>query len=415
MASFLLKDVRIFDGETTIDRGSVLIEDGKISKISSSSIEYHGPTYSKPGHTLIPGLIDVHIHADSANPVALPQSLRFGVTTVCDMHNEWPNILKLKEQIKGGDCADLKYTSFAATIDMGWPMPIVLAHKKDEATLKEIATWPKLVNAEDGRNYVQARLKEGVNYIKLMHESGKVMGAEFNKPTLELQKAVIEEAHKNGLKVVAHSTCLDDTMEMLEAGVDGMTHTFIDQPPNEKVIAAYKKYNAHCNPTLSAMGSGTTEGQKVQEKFAHDPRVADLIPELQRQQMCMCMAFAKETGASYENGFETVRQLHKAGVTVLCGSDSAGPAVGTCWGLSAHQELYLFVKECGFTPEEALKSATSLAANRFEFKDRGLIKEGLRADLLLVGGNPLEDIDRTLDIRGVWMQGELCSTYKANF
>ena len=415
MASFLIKDVRIFDGDDTIDNGSVLIENGKISKVSSSPIEYSGQTISKPGHTLIPGLIDVHIHADHANPIALPQSLRFGVTTVCDMHNEWQNILKLKEQMKGGDCADLKYTSFAATIDMGWPMPIVLAHNKEEATLAEIATWPKLVTPEDGRKYVQDRLKDGVHYIKLMHESGKVMGAEFNMPSLELQKAVIDEAHKHGLKVVAHATCMSDTLEMLDAGVDGMTHTFLDQPPNDRLIAAYKKANAHCNPTLSAMGSGTTEGQKIQEKFAHDPRVANLIGEKERGQMCMCMAFAKESGGSYYHGFETVRQLKAAGVPVLCGSDSAGPAVGTCWGLSAHQELYLFVKECGFSPEEALKTATSLAAERFEFKDRGRIAEGMRGDLVLIEGNPLDDIDYTLDIRGVWTQGELCSTYKGNF
>lgn len=70
MASFLLKDVRIFDGEDTIDNGSILVENGKITKVSPSSIEYSGPTFSKPGHTVLPGLIDVHIHADKGNEVA---------------------------------------------------------------------------------------------------------------------------------------------------------------------------------------------------------------------------------------------------------------------------------------------------------------------------------------------------------
>jgi dihydroorotase-like cyclic amidohydrolase len=125
MASFLLKNVRIFDGDKTIDKGCVLVEGGKISKVSETAPNYSGTTYSKPGHTLIPGLIDTHVHCDGANEVALPQSLRFGVTTVCDMHNEFNNILKLREQIKGGECADLKTTSFAATIDNGWPMPVV--------------------------------------------------------------------------------------------------------------------------------------------------------------------------------------------------------------------------------------------------------------------------------------------------
>jgi imidazolonepropionase-like amidohydrolase len=85
MASFVLKDVRIFDGENTIEKGFVLVESGKISKVSSSNIQFDGQSFSKPGHTVLPGLIDVHIHADKANPAALPQSLRFGVTTVCDM------------------------------------------------------------------------------------------------------------------------------------------------------------------------------------------------------------------------------------------------------------------------------------------------------------------------------------------
>lgn len=189
--------------------------------------------------------------------------------------------------------------------------------KHGSQTLAEIATWPKLVTPEDGRQYVKDRLKENVDYIKLMHESGKILGAEFNKPSLELQKAIIEDAHKAGLKVVAHSTCLDDTLEILNAGVDGMAHTFVDQPPNETLIAAYKKNNAHCNPTLATMGSATEEGQKTQEKFAHDPRVQHLIGDAERQRMCMCMAFANHSGATSANAFETVRQLKKAGITIL--------------------------------------------------------------------------------------------------
>ena len=77
-----------------------------------------------------------------------------------------------------------------------------------------------------------------------------------------------------------------------------------------------------------------------------------------------------------------------------------------------HHELSLFVNECGFTPEEALRSATFAPAKRFNFTDRGQIKEGLRADLVLVEGNPLEDISHTLDLRAVWIAGELCSLYK---
>jgi imidazolonepropionase-like amidohydrolase len=76
-----------------------------------------------------------------------------------------------------------------------------------------------------------------------------------------------------------------------------------------------------------------------------------------------------------------------------------------------HQELYLFVHKAGMTPEEALRSATSLNAKCFRFDDRGRLAEGLNADLLLVEGNPLENIDDTLNIRGVWRDGRLCSAH----
>ena len=98
-------------------------------------------------------------------------------------------------------------------------------------------------------------------------------------------------------------------------------------------------------------------------------------------------------------------------LTAYSGSDAAGPALGTAYGLSVHHELYLFVHKVGMTPKEALRSATSLPAKRFQFADRGKLAEGLRGDLLLVEGNPLEDIDATLNIRGVWREGVLCTTY----
>lgn len=76
-----------------------------------------------------------------------------------------------------------------------------------------------------------------------------------------------------------------------------------------------------------------------------------------------------------------------------------------------HQELYLLVQKIGMTPVEALRSATSLIAECFRFEDRGRLAEGLNADLLLVEGNPLQNIDDTLNIRGVWRDGQACTVY----
>lgn len=88
------------------------------------------------------------------------------------------------------------------------------------------------------------------------------------------------------------------------------------------------------------------------------------------------------------------------------GTDSSNHLVGTRAGMSVHQELWLYVNRCGLTPLEALASATSKIANRFELLDRGRVKEGLQADLLLVSGNPGQTIDAITDVKAVWRNGE---------
>jgi imidazolonepropionase-like amidohydrolase len=74
--------------------------------------------------------------------------------------------------------------------------------------------------------------------------------------------------------------------------------------------------------------------------------------------------------------------------------------------------MFLFVDKCGFSPIEALQSATNVVAKCFRFEDRGIIREGLRADLVLVEGDPTKDIDASLNLRGVWREGVLAGFYE---
>ncbi|KAK7183936.1 hypothetical protein DPSP01_011740 [Paraphaeosphaeria sporulosa] len=414
MTSFLIRDVQVFTGEDTIPNGYVHVSDGKIKAVGPMSAipELSIPTHSRPGHTLLPGLIDAHIHADMANPTALPQALRFGVTTVCEMHNELANVVKLRKQAREPDTAAYKTAGQAATIENGWPIPVITAHDKSAETAAEIAKWPKLSCREDVVEYLdwmEAEMQP--DYIKLMHESGTSMGWPLAKPSVGLQRIIVDEASKRGHLTVAHATSLQDTLEVLEAGVHGLTHTICDQPPTQELVDAYKRRNAWVNPTLATMGSLTGEGRELQDRFAHDPRVKGLIDESAVHNLCNCMGFAAQHG-KVEYAYESVRMLKEAGVDILCGSDAAGPAVGTAFGLSMHQELYVYVHKIGMTPAEALRSATSLVAKRFKFADRGRLAEGLNADLLLVEGDPLADINATLNIRGAWREGRMCSVHQ---
>ena len=133
MASFIINDVRIFTGEEVLQSGSVLVEDGIIKYVGTESPSVDLPIITAPNSTLIPGLIDAHIHADNGKILAIQQSLRFGVTTVLDMHNEPWNVTKLKKiAAERDDVADFKSACFAATVDGGWPEAIVTMHDQSE-------------------------------------------------------------------------------------------------------------------------------------------------------------------------------------------------------------------------------------------------------------------------------------------
>lgn len=119
-----------------------------------------------------------------------------------------------------------------------------------------------------------------------------------------------------GRKAVAHALTLADTLAILSAGIDGLTHTFYDRAPTDALVAAYKKNNAWCNPTLAAIGSLTTEGKGEQERFAKDERVKGLLGEAERERLCQCMNFKTEE-ARLEYAYESVRMLRAAGVDVV--------------------------------------------------------------------------------------------------
>lgn len=130
MASFMITDVRIFTGEHVIESGYVIVKDGVIKEVKSGEPRWSDvlPIIHASGNTLLPGLIDAHIHAHDARVAAMENALRFGVTTVLDMHNERDSFMELK-RVAGErkDVSDFKCAGRAATIEDGWPAPVVLA------------------------------------------------------------------------------------------------------------------------------------------------------------------------------------------------------------------------------------------------------------------------------------------------
>lgn len=163
-------------------------------------------------------------------------------------------------------------------------------------------------------------MKNGADYVKLMHEGGRALGLGADSGLVQtrqsVQAAVVKSAHKKGLKVIAHALSLKDTVEVLEAGVDGLAHTFYDEPITQEVIDLYKSTGAWLNPTLVAAGALTCESKPIMMAFSKDPRVSSRIgpDEMELFNHCLHM---KSEGAKWEYAIDSVRQLRAAGVEII--------------------------------------------------------------------------------------------------
>ena len=382
-ARLAFKNVRVFDGRKIIPRCTVVVEGPKIIAVGNRvAVPAGAEVVEGKGLTLLPGLIDSHVHVFA--PAELRRSLMFGVTTVMDMMTV-PGFMRFVKTMQAAtgtpDMADLFSAGLAATAPGG--------HGTEYG-----GDVPTLTKPEEAADFVAKRKAEGSDYIKIMSGAGPhLLGP-------DVIAAVAAEARKQGLLSVVHINIRKYAREAIEAGVNGLGHCFADVPPERDLIDLMKANRAFVIPTLSVMSE--LPDAKVID-LIHDPRLApylspDLLAALEIRKPKMT-----DTDWTFRAAEETARRFYEGGVRVIAGTDASNP--GTTHGLSLHGELELLVG-AGIKPLDALAAATSIPAEVFGLKDRGRIAPGLRADLLLVNGNPGEDITATRDIAGVWKLGK---------
>ncbi|KXH41672.1 hypothetical protein CSAL01_09923 [Colletotrichum salicis] len=397
--SFVLKDVKVFTGHETIDKGYVYVKNGIISQVGTGGFAGDSKDglliISRPGDTVIPGLIDAHIHALGGDINSIEQSLRFGVTKVCDMHNEPSKNAKLKELANLSESkstyADFKCAGLGAVIEGGWPIPVirrVFANNQcgDHIVDQIVSTWPILHKPEDAESFVKQQVEEnGASYIKMFHEIGDTLGIDLPRPPMDIQKSVVAAAHKYCVVTTGHAFSYAGAMDLLRAGADGLSHMFLDKPPSDDYVQVMLDNKAHCNPTLGQSG---------------EP---------------MGMAAKQKPMSSVLNAYANTKALYEAGVPLILGTDAAGGSVGLPYGLGMHMEMRVLIKEVGMSPLDVLKSATSITAERLKFPDRGRVESGRKADLVLVEGDVLEALSlsdgKCLPIKAVWRDGVFSSSF----
>ena len=348
MASSVLRGVRVFRDGRFGDPEDVVIDGSVIGTNTDGALEV------ATGGFLIPGLIDCHVHVTGTD--TLETLLRYGVTTALDMGNP----MSLIDSLRGNpELTDLRAAGLVST-------------SPTSAHAQRMHAGPQvLVNGpDDADSWVAARVAEGADYIKVVID---LPG--FDQDTVD---ALVAAAHARGKKVIAHASRSDAVAMAQRAGVDILTHAALDRAIGSSQAADLVAAGTIIVPTLTMM-EGLVEGLKR----------------------------AGVPGPAYEPARESVATLHAAGMPILAGTDAnAVPAAPSSppFGESLHHELELLV-EAGLSATEALDSATSLPADHFGLDDRGRIRPGLRADLVLLESDPLDDIGATRGIREVWVAG----------
>jgi imidazolonepropionase-like amidohydrolase len=388
--SFAVINARVFDGDKTFDKASVLVQSGKITAIGSNiKIPKGIPTYDGTGKTLLPGFIDSHTHTYGD---AQKEALRFGVTTELDMFSDWRGLAAAKKQRESFakfDQADLWSAGTLATVPGG---------HGTEYGMK----IPTLSSPNEAAAFVQARIAEGSDYIKIVFDDGSAYGPDTKMKSLNAQttKALIQAAHANQKKALVHIASISQAKTMLDQSADGLVHIFIDQIADPRFIAQAKKRNMFIVPTLSVTASlaAADEGKNL----AGDLHLKAYLTLPQSNALKASFPAQWQNPAALKNALANVKLLHQAGVPILAGTDAGNPS--TTHGASMHGELSLLVR-AGLSPVAALNAATALPAKVFGLNDRGKIALGMRADLILVNGDPTKTITDTRKIDVIWKNG----------
>lgn len=385
-----IRDVRVFDGERMLPATTVLVRDGLIAAVGPKlAIPAGVPVIEGRGGTLLPGLIDAHTHSYGE---ARRDALRFGVTTELDMFTDHRLIAEARKEREGRartDRADL------------WSAGTLVTAKGGHGTQFGLAI-PTLDDPAQAEGFVRDRLGEGSDYLKLVVDDGAAYVGRPRTPTLSdaSMRAAIDAAHRRKKLAIVHVAQVGDARKVVDAGADSLIHIYSDRVADEALVAEIKRRDIFVTPTLSVMATLSRAGEGA--KLAADPRIAPMLRPAQKDALGQTFPLPKELDQHLPNALENVRRLHAAGVTLLAGTDAGNP--GTTHGASQHAELALLV-QAGLSPVEALRAATSAPAQRFGLSDRGRIAPGLRADLVLVEGDPSADITATRAIRTVWKNG----------
>ena len=385
--------IRAFTGATLIDgtgrapipNATIVVRGGKVVAAGASSsvtVPTGAERVSLAGKTVIPGLINAHGHVNT--PADLRTYAAYGVTTVYSLGGEPESVFAARAQ-QNTPTLDRARVFVAG--------PVLTPNTPDEA-----------------RTQVAGVAAQKVDMVKIRVDDN--LGT-TQKMAPEVYRAVIDEAHKRGLRVATHLFYLADAKSLMEAGTDLVAHSVRDAEVDDALIASLERRNVCVSPTL--MREVSTFVYESKPAFLSDSLFLAhankewlaTVQQPARMEAMRTSRSAQRYKAALEVAKRNLKKLSDAGVTIAMGTDT-GP-MGRFQGYFELMELELMV-QAGLTPRQAILSATRDAARCMKIDaELGTLEPGKWADFVVLDANPESRIANVRRIASVWIAGNRMS------
>jgi len=370
--------VIVGDGSAPIENATILVRNAQIEQVGPAGqvqVPEGAGRVDLAGKTVMPAILDAHVHLRSQARETLIEDLQrrayYGVVAAVSM---------------GQDQGDIPYQVRTESMTMPNAARFQTAGRGitgPEPGRTEIPFW--VSTDAEARAAVQDNANRKVDIIKIWVDD---RDNKFKKLTPELYGAVIDEAHKNGIRVTAHIYELTDAKGLLKAGLDVFAHGVRDRDIDDEFVAMYKaRPEVILVPNLPGRGVATDLSW-----------VSDTVPAGQLEKL---QAAAAQDNPEAQKLFgiqaRNLAKLNAAGVKIAMGTDGNTP-------YGPHLEMADMVAT-GMSAHEVIVAATRNSAEVMRLPDLGMVAAGKSADFIVLDANPIDDITNTRRINAVYIRG----------
>jgi imidazolonepropionase-like amidohydrolase len=356
-----------------IENATLVVEGTKIAQVGGPGgvrVPAGATRVSLAGKTVMPMIIDTHVHLSDTRE-ALIRDLRrrayYGVSAALSMGTDGYSLLDMRgETIPGA----ARFRSAGRGITMPEPGRTTVPY------------W--ITTAAEGRKAVEELAAHKVDIVKIWVDN---RNGKYKKLTPEMYGAIIDEAHKRGLRVTAHLFELEDAKGLIRAGVDVFAHGIRDKDIDDELVAMFKQ-----RPNLVLTPNLPDRGVKADLSWLRASLPAEEFKKLEAAN-----TDRPKVQALFGIQARNLAKLNAAGVRITLGTDGNRP-----WG--PHEEM-LDMVSAGMTPMQVIVAATRNSAELLRLADAGTLQAGKSADFIVLDANPLDDITNTRRISAVILRG----------